>query len=358
MGKETINVLKILKRNSVVGALIILCFFSAFIALCNGLLSTVQASSLIQKENQYAYGNAVQATIRTAEVITPDTLIELMNSISTCNIYLENMEIYFDQIDSVYRPDIVLKQNEALSLPTVKAVSKLPAGNLIAASSNVAGYNKLTIHGKTFIVFDRMDTGQYPFAAGLFVMNAGDYFEAFPDILNDTNEITLRIASNKDDVYSAYSLIQKNLQTLLPEAKIYNSDIVSADSIFQTILSQENLISVGLFLFALMNTIIISYYWVVVRRHEIAIRKAFGANNFALIGLMAGELLKLIGLSAVLALLVQALIWSIQGNRFDLQGSIIMAVVLLLAISIAVIIAMIVPVHFILQIQPSEGVKL
>ena len=350
--------LKILKRYSVVGALIILCFFSAFIALYNGLLSTVQASNLIQKENQYAYRNEVQATIRTTESLSPDILLKLVDSVTTCNIYLENMEIYFDQIDGVYRPDILLQQNEKLSLPTTKNIFEIPEGSIIAPTSNVKEYNLLSVHNKVFAIIDQMDTQEFPFVTGLFVLNAVDYFEIFPKALYDIDEITLMIASNEDDVYLAYLQFQNELQTLLPEAQINYSDIVSTNNIFQSILSQENIISIGLFLFALINTIIISYYWVIVRRREIAIRKAFGASNFSVTGLMAKELLKLISLSAVCGLIVQGLVWSVQENSIDLQSSLIIVFVLLLSITIAIIIAMIIPVRYILQIQPSEGVKL
>lgn len=350
--------IKILKRYSVVGTLIVLCFLSAFIALCNGLFATVQASNLIQKENQYAYGNEVQVTIRTVEPMNPDILKQIAHSVNTCNIYIENMVIYFEQINSVYRPDVILCQNEKLSIPTKKEINNLPTGSIIAASSNIAEKNELSIHGKIFSIFDTMDTEEYPFVTGLFVINADDYFEAFPDALFDNNAVTLRIASNEKDVYSAYSQIENKLVSLLPEAHINSSDIVTTDSIFQSILSQENLISIGLFLFALINTIIISYYWVIVRRREIAIRKAFGASNSLVIILMAGELLKLIGGAAVLALAIQILIWMIQGNSLDKQGSFLIVVVLLLSITAAVIITMIVPVRYILQIQPSEGVKL
>lgn len=350
--------LKILKRYSVVGTLIVLCFFSAFLALCNGLLSVFQASNLLQKENQYAYTNEVQATIRTANAISSTTLLELMKDVSTCNVYLENMNIYFDQIDSVYRPSILLCQNETISLPTTRPVSDLPMGYIIAPSSNVMGNTELSIHGNTFSIYEVMDTEEYPFITGLFVVNGSDYFEAFPEALDETNTIILRIASNKSDVYSAYSSIKASLATLIPEASISSSDIVFTNSVFQSVLSQENIISFGLFLFALMNTIIISYYWVVVRRREIAIRKAFGASNFSVIGMMAGELLKLIGFSAVIALVVQTLVWMVQGNGIGAQNSILILVTLLLAITVAVIIGMIIPVRYILQIQPSEGVKL
>lgn len=350
--------LKLFKHYSVVGTLIVFCFFSAFIALCNGLLSVVQASNLIQKENQYAYTNEMQAIIRVNGSISPDTLFELVKNVSACNVYLENMRIYFEQIDSVYRSDILLCQNEILSLPTTKAVSNLPTGCIIAPSLNVAGNSELSIHGKTFKIYDRLDVEEYPFVTGLFVINGSEYFDAFPDALDDSNTVILRISSSRDDVYSTYSLIEENLIKLIPDSSIYSSNILSTDSVFQSFLSQGNIISLGLFLFALINTIIISYYWVVVRRREIAIRKAFGASNFSVISLMARELLKLIGFSAILALAVQALMWVRQGNGLGIQNSVLIIVILLLAITIAVFIAMIVPVRFILQIQPSEGMKL
>lgn len=350
--------LKIFKRYSVVSILIIFCYFSAFIALCNGLLSTVQASGLIQKENQYAYSNEVQATIRVAESITPDLLYQLMDNVDICNVYIENMEIYFEEIDGVYRPEILLSQNEKLSLPISKNISNIPASAIIAASANVGEEKQLNIHGKCFSIYDKMNTDEFPFVTGLFVLNANDYFEAFPNALTDATELTLRIASNKSNAYFAYSQIQENIKKFLPEAKIYGSDVTSTESIFQSALSQENVISVGLFLFALINTIVISYYWVVVRRREIAIRKAFGASNFTVIRLMTTELLKLIGFSALLATAVQSVIWMIQGNSIDVMDSIVIGVVLLISITIAVVVVMIAPVRCILQIRPSEGVKL
>lgn len=350
--------LKIFKRYSVVSILIIFCYFSAFIALCNGLLSTVQASSLIQKENQYAYSNEVQATIRVAESITPDLLYQLMDNVDTCNVYIENMEIYFEEIDGVYRPEILLSQNEKLSLPISKNISNIPTGAIIAASSNVGEEKQLIIHGKCFSIYDKMNTDEFPFVTGLFVLNANDYFEAFPNALTDATELTLRIASNKNNAYFAYSQIQENMKKFFSEAKIYGSDVTSTESIFQSALSQENLISVGLFLFALINTIVISYYWVVVRRREISIRKAFGASNFTVIRLMTTELLKLIGFSALLATVVQSVIWMLQGNSIDVMDSIVIGVVLLISITIAVVVVMIAPVRCILQIRPSEGVKL
>lgn len=350
--------IKVIKRYAVVGSLIVACFFSAFISLSNGLFVTAHAKMLIQKETQYAYSNEAIVTIRTTNPISYKEINSLFADVKTCNVYLENMRIYFDQIDSVYIPDVLLLQNEKLSYPTTKEISKLPKGKIIAASTTVSEHEKLSIHGQIFSVFNRMDSEEFPFVTGMFIINADDYFNAFPEVLNNTNEIRLRISSNNEDVYIPYAQIKINLNKVLPGASISSSDVITNDSLLRGSVAQNTLISIGLFGFALINTIIISYYWVIVRRREIAIRKAFGASNDSVIFMMSRELFQLIGLSALLAFIVQFVLSFNQRNMIDFQNAIAVCGLLILAIAMSVFISMIVPVRYILKIQPAEGVRL
>lgn len=352
--------LKAFKRYSGVSAMILLCFFSAFVALCNGLLSTAKASDMIRTENQYAYLNELKLTIRNSE-ISSDKLMEIADCVDHCNVYLDtkmnsSLLIYFKEIEGSYAPDVILKQNEALSLPTSKSITHIPDNGIIVSSNITA--DELTIHGIKLRVIEKMDHEKYPFITYLLAMNGSDYFNALPNVLDGQKEITLCVFSNKYDVGETGSRIKEKIAEIIPEAVVTARITNTQNDIFQSSLSTENIISAGLFLFALINTIIISYYWVVVRRREIAVRKAFGAGNFRIIGLVTAELLSLVGISAVLALLTQIIIWRIQGGEIELIDSAVLAVGLLLAITLAVIIAMIVPVWFILHIQPSEGVKL
>ena len=348
--------IKTFKRYSVVSLMILLCFFSAFTALCSGLISTVQTSKLIKEENRYAYAGELRAYIRMPQSVSFDTLSKLVRSINSCNIYLERMMIYFEETDGLFQPEILLKQNEALSLPTSKSIVQIPE-NGIVVSSIIGDADKLTIHSKTFRVIEKIDNEKYPFVGYSFTLNAADYFRAYPDALNEQNEITLRISSNKSDVYSAYSEIQMNVRKLLPDAQIFSSNLSSTNDIFQSVISTENVVSAGLFLFALINTIIISYYWVTVRRREIAIRKAFGATDLRIIRLMTAELLKLVGASAILALIAQIILGYFKDNGVNIGDFFILIGVFSAAVTLAIFIAMIVPMRYILRIQPSEGVK-
>lgn len=346
---------KTFKRYSVVSVMIVLCFFSAFLALCNGLLSTSKATELIKTKNNYAYSGEMTVLISAADGITQGELFELVDNVEKCNVYLDQMMIFFEELDGAFRPDILLKQNEPLSLPTSRSVYKIPENGIVAPSG--IG-DELTIHGYKFRVAEKMDAEKYPFIKNLFTINAKDYFKIYPDALSEEKNIYLVISSDKSDVTEAYSTIRENAERILPSANVRGFKTSSEESVFQSAVSFDNMISAGLFLFALINTIIISYYWVTVRRREIVVRKAFGAGDLRVTGLVTGELMRLIGLSAVLAVVTQIVIWSVGGNEIGLENSIFLVGGMLLAITLAVIVSLVVPVNLILRIQPSEGVKM
>lgn len=351
------DMFKMFKRYSVVGVLVFLCFFSAFLALCNGLLSTSKASSLIRERNQYAYSSELRVFISSSESISSEILFQLVDSVEQSNIYIEDMRIYFDEVEGLFKPKVILKQNESLSLPTEKNIDALPENSIVISSNIIGELNALSVHGERFNIYNKIDSDRYPYATGI-IINAKDYFRACPDALDGVMDISLTIAASKANVYTAYEQIKEKAKEISSNLNIFSSEVKTTQDVFTVSLTSENLISIGLFLFALINTLIISYYWVVVRRHEIAIRKAFGASNIRIIKLMMSELAQIISLSAIVAILVQCIIWKLKGDNIVLSDSIFLMVGLLLSIAIASFVVMIVPVRIILNIQPSEGVKL
>lgn len=353
--------LKIIKRYSIVSALIMLCFFSAFLALCNGLLTTAKASEAVRTEREYAYTSETTVYIRSTNGMTYEDLAALVSSIKNGNIYLDDMRIFFTEVSGTFRPELLLKQNEALSLPPTvsgtKEINFIPENGIIAPSG-VGSIEALTAKDQRLDIIEKNDTEKYGFLVSRFVMNASDFFRIFPDALEGGTYITLIISSNKTDTSEIFSELKQNAAELFPKAAVTGYKKESKASAFRNADSTENMISAGLFLFALINTVIISYYWVTVRRREIAIRKAFGASNFRVIAKMTAELLALIGASAVLAMITQFMIWNFKGDEINLIEYAVLAAGFLFGIMLAVIVSMIVPVRLILQIRPSEGVKL
>lgn len=353
--------LKLIKRYSVVSALIILCFFSAFLALCNGLLTTAKVSEAVRTEREYAYQSESTVYIRSPNGMSYDDLSALVSSIKKGNIYLDDMRIFFNEVSGAFIPELLLKQNEALSLPPTvsgtREIRSIPENGMIAPSG-VGDARTLTAKDHKLDIIEKNDSEKYDFLQSRFVMNASDFFGIFPNGLEDGKNITLIISSNKTDTSEIFSELKQKAAELFPDITLTGYKKEFKSGILRSTASTEKMISAGLFLFALINTVTISYYWVTVRRREIAVRKAFGASNFRVIGQMTSELLALIGTSAAFAMITQFVIWAVQGDEINLIEFAVTAAGFLIGIMIAVIISMIVPVRLILQIQPSEGVKL
>ncbi len=351
--------IKLLKRYKVVGLLIVLCFLSAFISLCNGLLSIMQINDLVKEQNEYNYAYEVQVDIELAKEVTPETLLKLVDGVDDCNVYLEGMTVYFNEIEGLFMPSILISQNETLSLPTKSNITNLPENNVIASTNIVSDLKTLNVHDTTFYIYDTIDSEKFPFIGSSFVMNFNDYYKVFPDGLSGNKEFSLTLSSNKNDVYNSYNIIEQNLNSYVPNSIINYYVMDNSENLLNNVSSLQSLMPMALFIFALINTIIIAYYWVIVRRREIAIRKSYGASNFSITCLLAKDLFKLISLSAITAIIVQLFIWLMQGNSIvSIQNIIYIMISILLSISVAVLIAMVIPVRIILKIQPSEGVKL
>ncbi|MCM1167105.1 MAG: ABC transporter permease [Lachnospiraceae bacterium] len=350
--------MKLFKRYSVVSVMILLCFFSAFSALCSGLLAVSEANENARIQKEYAYSSETAVYIRSPKSLSFDDLSRLVSSVKSGNIYLDDMMIWFNEIDGAFIPNLLLKQNEPLSLPPAvrgkTEINFIPENGIIC-STKIGDFDTLSVLGKTFSIAEKIDAEKYPFV-NTFTLNAKDYFAAFPDALGDGKSIALTVNSNKIDTSEIYSEIKNNAAKILPNAEIYGTKRESKDTVLQSSESVTNVIAAGLFLFALINTVTISYYWVNVRRREIAIRKAFGASDFRVMGKMTAELLTLIGTAAVPALITQ---FAIRGNsgKINFSDLAILAAGMLIGITLATVISMIVPMRVILGIKPSEGVR-
>jgi len=346
----------VIRRYTFVSVLIAACFLSAFVALYNGITSMLQLTRMIQEENEFQYLQTVKATILLAEPMDVDELFQLVEGVEVSNIVIRDYDqlLYIDQLNTVFLPDIILLVNEPLSIPSTTPIQDIPMGTLVTSSANLDGHQHLSIKGKSFDLYEVIDGESYPFFTSTLI-HAEDYFSVFPESLSRDLQIDIYLESSRHDVYQAYAKLEENLKQLIPASRIFYTEVNTLSNPFQAILTQGNILFVGLFGFALLNTIIISYYWIIVRRREIAIRKAFGHTNLSIMKQLAKELIGLIGLSALISIAVQVPFTFRQaGNLTDLLW---LAVIYAGAIGIAVFIAMIVPARYIMHIQPAEGIK-
>ncbi len=346
----------VLKKYLTISILIIVCFLSAFFLLFNGFFSIVQAERNVKKEIRYGYQNEVRMYIESIEDMNISNLLILEDQIEKCNVYIDNLCIYFTECAHVFCPEVLLCQNEQLPYPTIKGSSKIPQKGILVSDNIEIKGDELSIHGCVFKIFDKIDTEQYEGLKDYFVLTGEDYFQVFEEG-NMTKTIELRICSNKVDIYETYIKLKSMIQEIYPKSYIRYVEGERNSNIFTGLFSGKAILGMLLYLFALINVMIISFYWISVRKREIGIRKAYGATNQEIIFLLLKEMLFIITISAILAFGIQVIIQMVIRNGMVLSEWMKIALFYLGTIMVAALVAIVVPVRYILRIHPAEGIK-
>lgn len=346
----------VLKRYKVVSVVIILCFLSAFFALYNGFSAIIEARNNCKAEIRYGYTHMVSAYVDSNEKINLKDLTHMCKDIKQCNVYLKNLRFYYDENGDVFKPDVILCQNERLPYPLKNNVKK-PGENEIIVPDNISFKNTtLNVHNKKITICDEIDTAKCAAYEDTFLLNARTFTDVFSDE-NETQSLELRICSNKDNIYTVYSQLEKILKEKYPASSISYGDVENKESVLSGFENEQTILGILLYLFAVINVTIVSYYWINVRKRELAIRKAFGQTNMEIILMLIKEFFLIIGIAAIIAALVQITIQICRGTMQFGLDSVRMMFMYLGMVFIASIISGILPVKYILKIHPAEGVK-
>ena len=345
-----------LKRYKVVSIFIIICFLSAFIALYNGVTATNEIIKRLNEMNEYQYTYREEVMVNFKNyTIKYDDLIKMVSNIKEGNISLNGLSLFLDQTSVTHYPEIILKQNEDLLIPYKENINNLPE-NYIIIANNITKENKVSSNGKTLNVYALLDSDKYSFIKGKIIIGVKTYFEILQNTIVE-NTLNLTFSSNKQSVYSSVKELEKYIENNYPNAEIYTLETTNNEKIFQSSISGQSIIAIGLFIFALLNTMIISYYLVFVRKKEIAIRKAFGFTNFRIIKMLMKDIGVLVILSASIAIILQLFIDLVIIKQFNFYNYITLLFPMLICIVVSVLVAVIVPIRFVLKIDPAEGVK-
>jgi ABC-type antimicrobial peptide transport system permease subunit len=346
----------VLKRYKVVSLLIIICFLSAFFSLYNGFSAIIEAKNNCKAEVKFGYTYKVSVFVYSDQKINLIDLIELSKYIDQSNVYIEDLRFYYDESGYVYKPDIILCQNEKLPYPLKNNVKRLAKGEIIVPNNINFKDTAINIHDQKINIRDEIDTNKCVTYTDTFVLNASTFFDLFGEE-NEISPLELRICSNKDNIYATYNQLKKIMQEQYPDSYISYDDVENNESVLSGFENEKTILGILLYLFAIINVTIVSYYWINVRKREIAIRKAFGHTNIQIILMLIKEFFLIIGVAAIIAILVQILVQISRGTMQFGLDSIGMILMYLGMIFIASIISSLLPINYILKIHPAEGVK-
>lgn len=283
-------------------------------------------------------------------------LMEMCKDINQCNVYIKELRFYYDENGNVYKPDVILCQNEKLPYPLKNNVKELGESEIIVPDNIYFKNTVLNVHNKKVNICDEIDTNKCVAYEDTFVLNARTFSNLF-SAENEVDSLELRICSNKDNIYTVYSQLEKVLKEKYPDCSISYDDVEKNESVLSGFENEKTILGMLLYLFAVINVTIVSYYWINVRKRELAIRKAFGQTNMEIILMLVKEFFLIIAIAAMIAVLVQISVQIFRGTMQFGLDSIRMMFMYLGMVFIASISSSLLPVKYILKIHPAEGVK-
>lgn len=130
-----------------------------------------------------------------------------------------------------------------------------------------------------------------------------------------------------------------------------------AEPIFDTMRQTGMSLAISIYAFSVVNCIVVTNYWIITRRKNIAIKKAFGWSDIRLLNEICVEMGALILVGLVISVCILAVLMNWREDLFSLRVTpfFIMGTVALLLLTL--IISAIVPFEKIIKIHPAEVIS-
>ena len=350
-------------RYSISSIYMMLGYIIGFVAIFNGLSIYNYCENYEKDVNDYKYRHNKDVFINTVDEKTSIDMMYFMN-LKKYNYYIkDNVCLYFNENKESRIVDVLLNVNEETNYCFIEG--RLPNKKEVEQGKNVIAIGK-GIKNQTYIVEDKryIDIYSIPYEVvgiiGTKMSKAQDYkVVTYYKCLDENsrlkvslNEMYLSISSNKENIdmvdVEEYCKMNKSI-----EQKVINNEEIEGSLLSDDKLRGDFYILV--FIFSIVNCMIICEFWIHQRRREIAIRKAYGYSNMQVVKLITSSMFKIIIASCVCGYLLQVCFSHImeqQGIKFEWSVLNIIRVIILIIMT--TIISMVVPICKIIKRTPIQ----
>lgn len=156
-----------------------------------------------------------------------------------------------------------------------------------------------------------------------------------------------------------YKTVYGNIKSIDQDSVIKAKKLISnGESTLEKSMAKENMqVNVITYIFCVLNSMIISEFWIIQRRKEFAIKKALGMKNSKIIMEMFINITELSGISLIMFLLLNILSKVFVGSAFiDIKISFITVLTVIAAIIVTVVASLIYPVYKIFHMNPAQQI--
>ena len=170
---------------------------------------------------------------------------------------------------------------------------------------------------------------------------------------------TVELGSNSYELDDTYKTVYGNIKSIDQDSVIKAKKLISnGESTLEKSMAKENMqVNVITYIFCVLNSMIISEFWIIQRRKEFAIKKALGMKNSKIIMEMFINITELSGISLIMFLLLNILSKVFVGSAFiDIKISFITVLTVIAAIIVTVVASLIYPVYKIFHMNPAQQI--
>lgn len=325
------------------------------------------------KEGQYAH--VIKAEVTASDTLDRDFYLESMKENTSGNcIISEKVSFPVLGMERKSLVEVILSSNEELKYQIrsgrIPGSSQEDAGKkLVAVGKDRLNYTYMKdgiryidVCGESYEVVGELGSEQSDYYDYKMVFHIQCMGEKAMEQLCSMQTCVIDIVSEQDIVQSVYDEFYKNAvgknNGLMISA--YKSQ-KNVDDVAEKVMERQNIrLNVIIYIFCIVNCVIISEYWIMQRRQEIAVRKVCGATNMNICMLLIKDVFYM-SLAALVVFLALYIPYDIFANSMmNVRYVINIRSVLIVAGSIFIVslVTICIPMKKVMKMKAAEGVLL
>lgn len=315
------------------------------------------------------YKNRIELEINMSK--KADFMSFFADSTNTGNAVISGkLALGIQELGTSVRSEIIIMSNEQMNYKLESG--RLPGENAkngrleVAVGRNKAkfatvenGKKYLVIEGDRYEISGILGSDKSDYWDNKVVLNIACLGDKTLNSLMKKMSYTVELGSNSYELDDTYKTVYGNIKSIDQDSVIKAKKLISnGESTLEKSMAKENMqVNVITYIFCVLNSMIISEFWIIQRRKEFAIKKALGMKNSKIIMEMFINITELSGISLIMFLLLNILSKVFVGSAFiDIKISFIMVLTVIAAIIVTVVASLIYPVYKIFHMNPAQQI--
>lgn len=330
----------------------------SFFGFLNGADIYQRVKNALAEVNEYRYKNTYSIQISSIEDM--GQLLEGLKLMEG-NICIQDINIYVDEMGYYSAADMILKQDEELTYTFLEELDSSASEKnqvIIGKGLKECCYSKsgeeneyISLNGIEFEVVGVLGSKTSSVLDGKILF---PYNEDF----------LLSCIDNQEYIFVSYGSNNKNIDTYFME--FLNTWGPYYEIYYEK--NEEQYIEVGadnadkqfyflISVFAIINCIVISEFWIIRRKQEIVIRKIWGYSNLKIFKMLFSEMLMLSLLAVACVWLVRVAVTALLMNDMEITVTISKLIYSVIFVIITALLIVLLPIYKVSRYKPSEELE-